>query len=128
MSGKCLVDTNVIIRLLHSDGRSVELFDNADEIYVPAIVAGELFYGAENSTRKKENLEIFNDFLAQYGIVEVTLGVAGIYGNIKAQLKRDGINIPENDLWIAAIAKFHDYTLLSFDGHFKSIDGLQVLS
>ena len=128
MSGKCLVDTNVIIRLLRSDERSALLFDKADTICVPSIVAGELFYGAENSTRKQENLEIFNDFLAQYDVVEVTLEVSSVYGEIKAQLKRDGISIPENDLWIAAIAKFHNYTLLSFDNHFLNINGLQVLS
>ena len=29
----------------------------ADEIYVPVIVLGELFYGAENSARVKENLK-----------------------------------------------------------------------
>ena len=128
MSGKCLVDTNVIIRLLRSDKRSIELFDNADEIYIPAVVAGELFYGAQNSARKQENLDIFNDFLSQYEIAEVNADVAHTYGEIKAQLRRDGINIPENDLWIAAIAKHNNYTLLTFDAHFSGIDGLHVLS
>jgi len=50
MNGRYLVDSNVIIRLLRSDDRSVELFDQADNIYIPAIVAGELFYGAQNSS------------------------------------------------------------------------------
>ena len=40
----------------------------------------------------------------------------------------DGINIPENDLWIAAIAKFHQYDLITFDGHFENIDGIQVIN
>ena len=128
MNGKYLVDTNVVIRLLRSDVRSVELFDNAEEISIPITVAGELFYGAQNSTRKQENLDIFNDFLSQYEVIEVCVGVAHIYGEVKAQLKRDGITIPENDIWIAAIAKYHDYTLISFDTHFSKIAGLRVLS
>ena len=128
MSGRCLADTNVIIRLLRSDEHSVELFDNAEEIYIPAIVAGELFYGAHNSARKQENLDIFNDFLSQYEIAEISVGVAVAYGEIKAQLKRDGFSIPENDIWIAAIAKCHNYILLTFDNHFKRIEGLNVLS
>ena len=128
MSGKCLVDTNVIIRLLRSDMRSVELFDQADDIYIPAIVAGELFYGAQNSTRKQENIGIFSDFLSQYEIIDVDMPVAQVYGEIKAQLKADGINIPENDLWIAAIAKFYNFTLISFDTHFIKVNGLQVMS
>ena len=127
MSGKYLVDTNVIIRLLRSDKRSIELFDQADIINIPVIVAGELFYGAKNSTNKQENFEILSDFLSQYEIVDVDYSVSQVYGDIKTQLKRIGVNIPENDLWIAAIAKSYLYTLISFDDHFSKIEGLQVL-
>ena len=128
MSGKYLVDTNVIIRLLRSDERSVELFDMADEIYIPVIVAGELYYGAENSTKKQENMQIFSDFISQYDVVDVDLPITKVYCEIKAQLKNDGVNIPENDLWIAAIAKHHQFTLITFDNHFSKINGLQVIS
>jgi len=128
MSGRYLVDTNVIIRLLKSDERAVEMFDNADEIYVPVIVAGELFYGAQNSTQKQANMAIFNDFLSQYIIIDIDPPIAEMYGEIKAQLKRSGITIPENDLWIAATAKAKRYKLLTFDNHFENVDGLQVVS
>ena len=40
---------------------------------------------------------------------------------------RKGKTIPENDIWIAAIAKQHGLTLISRDGHFKEIDGLSVI-
>ena len=128
MNGKCLVDTNVIIRLLRADARSVELFDQADRIYIPAIVAGELFYGAENSTQKQENIKIFSEFLSQYQIVGVNLSIAKLYGEIKAQLKMAGKTIPENDLWIAATAKSYQYTLITFDDHFSDIEGLHIMS
>ena len=128
MSGKCLVDTNVIIRLLRADERSIELFDQADSIFIPVIVAGELFYGAQKSTRKQENTEIFSSFISQYEVIDVDMPISQVYGEIKAQLKKDGITIPENDIWIAAIAKANSYTLLTYDGHFSKIDDLQVLS
>ena len=127
MNGKCLVDTNVITRLLRSDERSVELFNQAESISVPSIVAGELFYGAYNSTRKQENLDLFSDFLSQYEIIEVDLTVAQTYGEIKAQLKKDGFTIPENDIWIAAIAKAKQYTLIAFDDYFSKVNGLKVI-
>ena len=128
MSGKCLVDTNVIICLLRGDEHSIELFNQADDIYIPAIVAGELFYGAQNSRLKQENLVIFSNFLLQYEIIDLDLKIAHVYGEIKAQLKRDGITIPENDLWIAATAKANLYVLVSYDGHFSKIDGLRVIN
>jgi len=127
MSGKCLVDTNVIIRLLRADERSIELFNQADSISIPVVVSGELFYGAENSTLKQENLNIFSDFISQYEVIEVDLNIARTYGEIKAQLKKNGLTIPENDLWIAATAKARRYTLITFDSHFSKIDGLQVI-
>ena len=128
MNGKCLADTNVIIRLFRADERSIELFNQTDNICIPAIVAGELFYGAQKSALKRENMANFSNFLSQHEIVEVDIPVAQAYGEIKAQLQKDGITIPENDLWIAAIAKANQYKLITFDGHFAKIDGLQVIS
>jgi len=128
MNGKYMVDTNVVIRLFRADERSIELFEQADSICIPVVVAGELLYGAENSTQKRENLDIFSDFLSQYEVVEVDLSIARTYGEIKAQLKKDGINIPENDLWIAATAKTRHCTLITFDSHFAKVDGLRVVN
>jgi len=128
MNGKYLIDTNVIIRLFCADERSVELFDQAECICIPSIVAGEMYYGAHNSTQKQKNLENFSKFIAQYEIIEVDLLIAQTYGEIKTLLKKDGITIPENDIWIAATAKAYQYTLITFDKHFMNIDGLQVIS
>ena len=127
MSGKCMVDTNAIIRLLHADQRAVELFDQAASVSISSIVAGELFYGAENSSRKQENLDIFSKFLSKYEIIGVDLYISQTYGEIKCRMKKLGITIPENDLWIAATAMSNQYPLISFDGHFSRIDGLQVI-
>ena len=128
MNGKFLVDTNVIIRLLYSDERSVELFDMADEVYIPVIVAGELYYGAENSTKEQENKQLFSDFISQYNVVDIDLPITKVYGEIKTQLKSSGLTIPENDLWIAATAMHHQLTLITFDNHFSNINGLQVIN
>ncbi|NSW90958.1 MAG: PIN domain-containing protein [Firmicutes bacterium] len=40
---------------------------------------------------------------------------------------RKGINIPENDLWIAATAIANNLKLATFDHHFTHIDGLEVV-
>ena len=128
MNGNCIVDTNVIIRMFHADERSIELFNQADSICIPAIVAGELFYGAQKSALRQYNMVNFSNFLSLYEIIEVDLPIAQAYGEIKAQLKADGINIPENDLWIAATAKAKQCMLISYDEHFTNIAGLEVRS
>jgi len=40
-------------------------------------------------------------------------------------LQKKGLPIPENDIWIAALAIEHGLTLVSRDEHFKKIDELK---
>jgi tRNA(fMet)-specific endonuclease VapC len=47
-------------------------------------------------------------------------------GEIKNQLRAKGRPIPENDIWIAAIAIQYQLILVVPDGHFHEVGGLQV--
>lgn len=122
-----LIDTNIIIKLMNGDSKVVEVFDRLDNIYVSSITAGELFYGAFKSTRIKENLKLFSDFFVDYPILEIDYNTAEIYGKIKAQLVKKGINIPENDLWISSIAIQNNLILFTMDNHFTNIEGLNLV-
>lgn len=48
------------------------------------------------------------------------------YGQIKDKLRRIGRPIPENEIWIAAIAQQHDLALVTRDGHFGLVENLAV--
>ncbi|OQY14885.1 MAG: hypothetical protein B6I32_08525 [Desulfobacterium sp. 4572_20] len=48
------------------------------------------------------------------------------YAKIKNALREKGRPIPENDIWIAAIAVQYNLTLVSRDDHFKRIDRLHT--
>ena len=49
-----------------------------------------------------------------------------VYGEIKTALRRLGRPLPENDIWIAAIAIQHGLTLVSRDAHFDHLVGLSL--
>ena len=49
------------------------------------------------------------------------------YATEKARLRRIGRMIPENDLWIAAMALQLDLPLITQDAHFDEIDGLTIV-
>jgi tRNA(fMet)-specific endonuclease VapC len=45
---------------------------------------------------------------------------------IKSHLRAKGRPIPENDIWIAAVAMQHRVTVVSRDPHFKEIADLDL--
>ena len=51
MSGEIALDTSVAVRFLNGDPEVVTRVLALPEIYLSSIVAGELLFGAENSTR-----------------------------------------------------------------------------
>lgn len=95
-------------------------------MFVPAIVLGELYYGAYKSTRVTENLLKIDEFATTGTILVSDKRTAREYGEIKSRLRAKGRPIPENDIWIAAIAKQHVLTLVTRDAHFGEVDGLAV--
>jgi tRNA(fMet)-specific endonuclease VapC len=125
MSGN-LIDTNVIVKLLNGNAEADKLFDSLDEVHVSVITVGELIYGAHKSTRKVENLALFENLISEYPIVPITFEISRVYGKIKAELVSKGVNIPENDLWIAATAISNDYRLVTYDQHFSGISRLKL--
>jgi tRNA(fMet)-specific endonuclease VapC len=122
-----LLDTNIVIGLFANDlAIQRKISQHPSAIYVPSIVLGELFYGAEQSTRKEENRSKIDAFAKISSIVECDLGTAMFYGKIKNQLKMNGTPIPENDIWIAAIAQQRSLALVTRDKHFKNIIELPI--
>ncbi len=67
------------------------------------------------------------DFLQRCKIISVDKDAAVSYGSIKAQLKIKGKPIPENDIWIAAVAHSKNLPLFTTDNHFAEITGIILL-
>ena len=128
MSGKVLLDTNIVIALFADDDSVKENLSKAEEIFIPNVVIGELFYGAHKSARAKENIARIEDLASSSVILGCDTETARMYGEIKNNLRIKGHPIPENDIWIAAIAVQHNLTLVSRDAHFSEIENLKVVS
>ena len=128
MNGK-LLDTNVIIRIINGDEKVAVLLDSiaVDEVYIPTIAYGELMYGAERSKRTDKNKYLFEEFCLNYKLVCNDKLIAETYGKVKNNLKNKGINIPENDIWIAATAINRNFELISGDKHFANIENLNLI-
>jgi tRNA(fMet)-specific endonuclease VapC len=124
MNGEFLLDTNIIIRLLARDQTVQRRVDEAD-IVLSIFALGELYYGAQKSLRARENLERINEFAADVAVLCGDIGTAYTFGEIKNELRLKGRMIPVCDLWIAALARQHDLTVVSRDQHFAEVDNLR---
>jgi tRNA(fMet)-specific endonuclease VapC len=127
MSGRFLLDTNIVIALWANDATVTHPLTTASEVFVPIIVLGELYYGARKSAWSAKNIARIDDFAARSRILLCNLTTAQQYGEIKNALRAKGRPIPENDLWIAALAIQYGLTLATRDDHFGSIDGLTIV-
>ena len=123
---KFLLDTNIITAWLKGEKPVADKIDKAKEIYIPIIVVGELYYGALYSTRVQKNIADIKLVTSSYSVLLIDEAVTIAYGNIKAALRKKGKPIPENDIWIAAIARHHELVIATRDKHFKEIDSIKI--
>ncbi|HET6231442.1 MAG TPA: type II toxin-antitoxin system VapC family toxin [Longimicrobiaceae bacterium] len=128
MAGKILLDTSVVVDLFSKVPSVERLLKSAEAVYLPSIVLGELLYGAESSRRIAEGLAQVEAFAESTIPLACDHETARFYGKIKNGLRAKGRPIPENDIWIAALARQHGITLATRDAHFREIDGLPLLS
>jgi tRNA(fMet)-specific endonuclease VapC len=74
----------------------------------------------------KKNITDIKSITSNYHVLVIDEAVSIVYGNIKASLRKKGKPIPENDIWIAAIAQHYQLTLVTRDKHFKEIDSIKI--
>lgn len=128
MSGrKLLLDTNIIIGFFANNESVVAKISEAKAIYVPSIVIGELYFGAEQSRLRLANLHRVEILAKSCIVLACDVKTAKYYGKLKAQLKAKGTPIPENDIWIASLALQHKLLLVTRDRHFKNISGISIV-
>ncbi len=125
-SGRYLLDTNIVIAIFADEVVVQERRRNVEKVFLPSLVIGELYFGARKSDRSTENLAKINEIVQQIRIIPCNLGTAQWYGIIKDQLRRKGCLIPDNDIWIAAIAMQRGLILVTRDAHFDEVESLQT--
>lgn len=126
MGGSYLLDTNAVIDLLDEVSPLVEIISRAAAVYLPVITLGELYFGAEKSTRKGANLARVERVLETLPVLYLDRSTVIVYGRLKNQLRLLGKPIPENDLWIGSIAVQHQLVLATRDRHFDFLEELQT--
>lgn len=128
MSGRYLLDTNIIIALFADEAIVKSNLAQANEVFIPSFVIGELCYGARKSGRIEANLARVDELVASSTILGCDAETARQYGEVKNKLRLKGRPLPENDIWIAALALQHALILVTRDAHFQEVESLQAVA
>lgn len=126
---RIVLDTSAYSWLRTGHPEVLDHVARADVVWLPTIVLGELEAGFRMGTREEANQALLADFLSEpfVSILPVDRGVARRYGRIFSLLKEAGSPIPLNDVWIAATTFESGGALLTFDRHFGSVAGLDLI-
>jgi len=127
-TGNVLLDTSAVIPYLKGDVAIGQQIKAVPVLYLPMIVVGELYCGAYTSQHQARVLQEIKNFLTGVVMLGQSETTAEYYGQIRAELARAGTPIPENDIWIAAVAREHGMPLVTRDAHFKRISGLNIVN
>jgi len=127
-AGKVLLDTNVVVAHFRNDPDLTARLADAAALYLPWVVLGELHFGAQRSQQREEAVAQIHDFLRIAALLLPDENTAEHYGRVKAELAQIGKPIPDNDIWIAALARQYDLPLATRDRHFTLVRQLKTLA
>lgn len=122
-----ILDTSVIIDAFRGNDLIRRQLESAGVLYLPSIVVGELHRGLYKSQKANEG----RAKIARLQSVSIGLNIDAhtgeYFARVDSALAQKGRPIPDNDVWIAALALQHGLRLFCKDNHFKEVDGLKLL-
>ncbi len=123
---RILLDTGGYTALLAGDGGVLQALAQAETVYMSIFVLGELYAGFRGGAGETRNRELLASFLSRptVKILHATQDTAEVFGTVKHTLRRAATPIPINDVWIASHAIEIGAQLVTYDKHFKKVQGL----
>ena len=120
-----ILDTNAVSALLVGDPALGEVLESDQRHHLPVIVIGEYRYGLLSSRHRVHLQKLLTTLIRESIILPVDETTAETYSHVRDELRQKGRPIPENDIWIAALARQHRQPVVSRDGHFDEVSGLR---
>ena len=126
---KLALDTNAYKLLGEGDPDLAEDLRRVEKIGLPIAVLGELWFGFVNGSKLRQNTKTLERFLAtpRVEVLQLDEQTARLFGEIATLLRKGGITIQQNDIWIAALCKQHGFALATRDRGFQHVLGLEVV-
>jgi predicted nucleic acid-binding protein len=117
------LDTNAYSDFMRGESTRVRIIRTARQIHIPLIVLGELRAGFAAGNQESTNAAHLLRFLnsPRVSLLLPDEQTAHHYAQLYLQLRKKGVAIPTNDLWIAALVVQHNLVLCTSDPHFQHL-------
>ena len=120
-----ILDTNAVSALFVGDPALGEVLAAEPRHHLPVIVIGEYRYGLLGSRHRGHLQELLETLVRESIVLPVDETTADLYSQLRDELRRKGKPIPENDIWIAALAVQYRQPVVSRDVHFDELPSLR---
>ncbi|HVS66124.1 MAG TPA: type II toxin-antitoxin system VapC family toxin [Thermoanaerobaculia bacterium] len=127
MTRSAILDTNALSALFEGSPLLATLLDNLEDLYLPVVVIGEYRYGIRRSRLRRQLEPLLDTLIEESRVLGIDLVTATTYAVVRSELREAGRPIPENDVWIAALARQHALPVVSHDTHFDAVADLKRL-
>ena len=125
------LDTGWIVRHLRGSHSYTDalLRIGAPRLGLPLVVVAELYEGVHLSADPVSAETAIEDFMADKVLIPLTEEMCRLFGQHRAQLRRQNQLIGDFDLLIATACLSHDLVLLTTNrAHFERVPGLRIVS
>jgi tRNA(fMet)-specific endonuclease VapC len=110
-----MLDTNICIYVMKTYPPALKEKFNAlaEQLCISSITLGELYYGAEKSMRRVENLTAIEQFAARLEVLPFGDKAAAHYGQLRAEMERAGTPCRPHDMQIGGHARSEGLILVT---------------
>lgn len=122
-----ILDTNALSALCEGEGVLQPDLPQHAVLTIPVIVLGEFEFGIRRSRLRGRYEQWLKTNLPIFDVLGVGRETARLYADIRSELKAIGKPIPSNDIWIAALAREYGLPIVTRDGHFRFVRGIQTV-
>ena len=125
MTSNILADTSIWIEFFkHGSkiGDKLAELIMKNSICTCGVVLFELVQGVKTENEK----DLVSDTLSNLEYFEMSVSLWEKAGEISAKLKKNGLNLPLSDIFIAAICLEHNLSIFTLDKHFEQIPKVKV--
>lgn len=127
---KYMLDTNICIHVIKNKPETAIrnfLAHQPEDICISAITLAELLHGVEKSRFPDRNRLAVSMFLSTITVLDFDNDAARMYGELRADLERNGTPIGPIDMLIAGHARAKDLVLVTNNtGEFERVRALQL--